>query len=436
MNRGFDGAAFLKERGINPDTEQVEHRLVSQVLFASSFAEAFDLYTRFLPVLAPWRFVLASESGDSPGEAINKTFSENARIIGLFGKSRVRFIDYASARDQFKHGIAHIPFDYSIGLDTQAMSYLIPYILGTKSTDAIPKDMGEVVTFLASENINVDPLPYVIENLASIRDPAHASAIRETLEAYEHLRSIDRGLFQRTGKIRTFRSASAFDAEVSALFLKFVRDSENDAIVHRFTFRHQLMVCILLKIVVIQFDSPKRSLKNKLIELLRFMHEELGAFFERETVVASRYFVLGQTFPFFSTIQIKRNARSVFDDIENMAWDLWHLRHLEEFATTRPDQRARHFVPALLTFDRRFGDLLETASLRGHATRQDSNTPYLRFSGQRFGPNTGSFEDELTERFFNEDMRSIRQKNMRRLTYPGANVLIEKLRAELMPYLS
>jgi hypothetical protein len=413
----FDAAAYLRERGINLNADAIERRLIAEILYSDSFPDALNHFLQHSILLAPWRITLADERGSQAGFATNRTFSHGAKIVGLFGDSRVRFLDYYTLREQIRHGQANIPFGYSIGLDSQAMSYLVPHILGERQSSRVPKDLEEVIAFIAREDVNVDPLPYMIENMPRIGDTSHSAAVEKNLVAYEHLRTMDYEFYRRTGTIRTRLSAAQFDDSCKAHFIAWSKDARREELSKEVVERQQLMLCILLKSVSIQFDRPNKSLKKKLLELMQFMHDSLGTFFERELIVASRYFQQQQKLPFFSKIMRKRKHIEVFAEIERMAWDCWHARHLEEAAATLPEQGARYFLTALLTFDKRFSNLIEASPINGYAVRQGSSAPMLRLSGLTFGPNTESFEQEFKDRFFTDaalaERRSLIKRDVR-----------------------
>jgi len=66
-----------------------------------------------------------------------------------------------------RNGVATFSIDYSISLDTQAVSYLKSFIVGSTG-GSLPKDIAEVLGFITRDDVYVDPIPYVLENLHNL----------------------------------------------------------------------------------------------------------------------------------------------------------------------------------------------------------------------------------------------------------------------------
>jgi hypothetical protein len=274
-------------------------------------------------------------------------------------------------------GSASYFLDYSISLDTQALSYLEPFLRGVKSS--IPKDFKEVFAFIAREDVNVDPLPYTIENLRNLESPKAADRIYDKLKAYQRLRTLDANWFRTKGEIRSKFSeeeiVKSAQEQIAEMFESLADCKEMSEI----TFCHQVMYCQLLMMVLIQLREPRLSVSAKLQEYLQFLDSELATIFARETVVAHAFFTRGQKLTFFGKVQIKKP--DLFQVLDGMAWDLWHVRQLEKLMTLKPLQNARYFFPALLTFDKRFTEVIDLYPLKSCAFIEGLNEPIPFYDG-------------------------------------------------------
>ena len=162
--------------------DSLEHaqirKLIARICNAESLAESYDLYKTYFHVLRKCKFVFSAENGGYPAFAVNKTFPAGGAIRSLFSADKVFVLDEAIAQ-QMESGFSTFPIDYSISLDTQALSYLEPYLRGSGSR--LPADFAEVFSFIARLDVWVDPIPYLHENLANLDTPRGPDRIFEKL---------------------------------------------------------------------------------------------------------------------------------------------------------------------------------------------------------------------------------------------------------------
>lgn len=126
------------------------HKLMASICTAGSLAESFALYKIAATHLTKCKFVFAAKSGGTPGFAVNRTFSANGAVRSLFSTDKVIVLDEDTFQ-AMETGTAIYPLDYSISLDTQALSYLEPFLRG--STSCIPGDFKEVFEFIARKDV-------------------------------------------------------------------------------------------------------------------------------------------------------------------------------------------------------------------------------------------------------------------------------------------
>lgn len=108
---------------------------------------------------------------------------------------------------------AVFPIDYSIALDTQALSYLAPYLEG--GSTRLPRDFHEVFEFISRDEVNVDPIPYMVENIPNAASEEKIAEIRRRMEAYEVLRTIDTEWLRSNGEVRSRLSLAERNSNVN-----------------------------------------------------------------------------------------------------------------------------------------------------------------------------------------------------------------------------
>lgn len=365
---------MAKEQNLFPE---VERTVVALIANTPSTGEAFQAYEKYGALVPDWKFMFASEKGATPGLAVNRAFSDGSVVRGLFASERVLLLDPSVREAMLTAGQASFPIDYSISLDTQALSYLAPYL--DDKTSKLPRDFHEIFAFIAQENVFVDPIPYLAENLPNVLIEKNIPGIRRRLAAYEILRTIDGKHFHENQEVRSTLSDDERDGNVNRLIEKMLADASDPELRSSVLHRHNLAYCTLLKMATIQLRSRAKTKEEKIHELVEFMDTGLKAIFVREIVVAAKYFEEGQNFAFFGKIQRAPSDQvpELIKQLKNMAWDFCHIRYIEEAATnseTLPETalvQARFFFPALLTCDKRFVEVIDLYALKSCAYRHE-----------------------------------------------------------------
>lgn len=406
--------------------ESIGHMLAAEVCHASSVAEAMFLYRQYAPFLVDYKFVFAAEKGGIPGFAVNRTFSAGAAVRSIFSSEKVLVLDSQTFSDMGKgDGRVTYPLDFSISMDTQAMSYLQPYI----SNRRVPDDFQEVFSFIARDEVNVDPLPYMNENRFKLDDQKSADGVFSTLKAYETIRTLDKERLERTGEICSTLSDQEVDARALRLISDMYEERHNQVVMNGLRARHSYLYACLMKMAEIQIKSPRRSISNKLTDFLDFCDEELATMFAREAAIARVFFERGQDFKFFKKIQ---KGRDLLPLLKNMAWDLWHIRQLEDGMTLRPVKEARYFFTALLTFDKDLIEVIDLYPLRafGYTVNGDQQIPVYDGDWFSMAAVDGADIVRLQERFFSTSAKESRASRREKAKAELPNV-VEQLEHSL-----
>ena len=406
-------------------TEQI----VARICNSDSLSEAYTLHQIAAPLLKDYKFIFAADTGALPGFAVNRTFSAGAAVRSLFKTERVFVLDTETAAEM-QSGQAIYPIDYSISLDTNAMSYLVPYILG-KRGKPIPADFQEVFEFIARPEVYVDPLPYFTENMPNLAANGPADKIFENLKAYEVLRTIDATWLKSKGEIRSLSSDYELAISAQKQISKMYLDAKNDAVMKGVIFRHQYMYACLLKMAMVQLKSPSASVAKKMATFLEFCHSTVATMSTREAVVAREYFTRGQKLTFFGKIQKRKDG--ILKLLKNMAWDMWHIRQLELSMTFKLTKHARYFFPALLTFDQKFIEIMDLYPLKACAFKMGSNHPMPFFDGDLFQLISGDSEEIASSiKFYFSSSAIAARKKVRDSIEANFNDVIQSLEKELL----
>ena len=409
------------------DDQEIREQ-VAEICNSDTLSEAFGRFYAARHKLRDWKFVFAARSGSVPGYAVNRDFARDAAVRSLFNSSHILVVD-ARTCDDMLGGRASYPMDFSISLDSQALSYLEPYLEGRASK--IPSDFQEVFEFVARPDVNVDPIPYMQENLGNLSRKHGAERIKDKLKAYEVLRTIDVSILKSEGLIRSRLSDAELEQRAEEGVAMMRRWRGDQAARTELEHWHRCMYVLLLKMAQIQLRNPSAPLSRKLFEFLDFCDRELATIFTRESVLAVAYFERGQKLRFFDKIQ--KNKEDLLWLLQGMAWDLWHVRALEQALTRRPETKARYFFPALLTFDKRLIEVIDMYPLKACAYVEGTSHICPFFEGDLISILAGDHtsEDTLIERYFSKHKRRERQQRHSdaKMLLP---LLVEKLEWEFV----
>ena len=351
--------------------------LVNGILSQPTNYDALDAYLLHRQKLPGWRFILASDRGSLPGAALNRSFGKGGVVRSPFPSERVLLLDSETVEDMLRRPQAEIPIDYSISLDTMAFSYIRRFLEG--QTTGFPIDFPEALLFLAQPTVNCDPMPYMFENIHQLRRGAHLEQIFQSIKAYEVLRSIDIEHLQKHGTIRSWLSEQQLIKAAQEFVADALTRSGYDPYFDSVVLKHRQYYCLLLKMAEVQFSSRARSLGYKILRFFDFMANDMAAVAMPESALARRFFQDGQKVRFFGGVQQRKV--DLLKVLRNMAWDLFHIRHLEFSLSLRPDHGGRYNFSALLTFDARLLEVLDVYSLRGCAIGPNKEIqPFYEFN--------------------------------------------------------
>lgn len=400
----------MPRRPLHSDPLQARRkRGIRDVCCADSIAAAHEAYLAYQKELKGCRLILAAEEGNTPGFAVNQSLGGKFVVRSIFADRKLFFIDEMTVAEM-QTGRAQVAVDWSIGLDTQTVSYLEPYIAGRAK---VPANFSDVFSYLARPDINVNPTPYMMENYHRMGHGTKEDRekIRSKFLAYEVLRTLDRRHFMESKEIRSELGSQKIDERTKRLVSKLIKDSRTKQHGASLLFMVRCFCALLLKMAIIQISGQQRSTEDKLMEFLQFCDRSLAAMWIRETIVALHYFERGQKLLFFGRVQKCRPG--TVETIRGMAWDLWHVRRMDLEAASPPRANARYFIPAFLTCDAGLIEVIDLCPMRAIAVGETGRGP-LPFYDEVGWSGTALEALDLQHRihdvFYTEEARAYRHK--------------------------
>lgn len=327
-------------------------------------------------------------------------------------------------------GSAVFAIDYSISLDTQAFSYLEPFLSGIERR--LPPDFREVFRFISRQDVNVDPIPYMVENLQHITNEHSAWRIFTKFKAYEVLRTIDTIWLEKRSEIRSQLDDPELSMRAQHHMSRILYHTTDNALMREYKNRYRWFYILLLEMAIIRFEDAKLALKQKLNKFVNFCNQKLSTIFARECVIAWHYFQRGQDLRFFRKVQV--NSKNLFAVLRGMAWDLLHVRHLEQALTFRTKAEPRYFFSALLTFDKGLCEVMDMYPLKACACALIDGQPTPIAFPQRdwftLVTDEPAEQERIRDRFYSNEARMSRNERRDEAKFRLAEI-VSSLEAEL-----
>jgi len=122
------------------------------------------------------------------------------------------------------------------------------------------------------------------------------------------------------------------------------------------------MVLLLIGILKLRFGS-KLSPDKKFVKLMEYVNEKVGAYLDREMIIAHKFLSNPKTVAMLNRINKGMKSTKLRKKIENIAWDLTVPRVLEFCFESGIE--GRYFLPFFLSYDKELKDALKLYSVKG-----------------------------------------------------------------------
>ncbi|WP_336077604.1 hypothetical protein [Paenibacillus sp. 203] len=299
--------------------------------------------------------------------------SENSHFIPYFSTDKLYFIENELNREMIMNGSADTTFkvDYSIMLDTNYASYIDNFVRNNEWS-TMNNEVFQVIDVLIRGGYNYDYLFYMIENYKnsfklegvedeSIRKDKRAKLYRN-LVSLELFKSIDQQKYIEKGIISyTITETEAF-LLADQIFNGTFNASSIEGMMSIFKNLHQCMILLLIGILINKFEN-KAGVPKKIDNLFKFINDELGIYYEREFIVAHKYFMNSKNVNMLNKFNKGMKTEKLFRQIENIAWDFSVPRIMEYFL--KRGGEGRFFIPFFLTNDFNLRQLLSLFKVKG-----------------------------------------------------------------------
>lgn len=316
----------------------------------------------------------------------------------LFDNNNLTFINKYIADSKKSNITPKFILDYSISMDTQFVSYIEKYFQNKRFEDEIKFE--EILYKLIDNNINLDYIPYLIENMSK---ETPIEGVRQNLKEVIRFFCLDKNssLLIKNMKVSNEQDFLKKYNSIS----NSLNNNNSKLLYNHFNYMYKLLYLILLNIVYI--NKKENTFIQKIDKLLSFMHYDMNAIFARELIIASKFYELDDKVIFFR--KVREINKKTIPRLKNMAWDLALIRMLEYSFKLRPNLNAEFYISYFLTFDKGLSQIIDFFPLKTIFTLEKDNffqtIPYIEI--------INFFkQNNLDEKYYSNEAREFRRNNL------------------------
>ena len=347
---------------------------INEMFLCKNLMEHMGCFQHFYEELKDCTFVVFSEDeGTELPEALHSNYDNDFAIINIGSTNRYYAVNSTIYEEMLRTGRSDYYIDVCVELDTQAVSYLKNIF---EEYNKIPDydKIRKMIEYLQLPEVNYYCVPYLVENAAK-KDDINVIDCYKNIKSFMLFKSFDFSVFEEKGECAYVRQEEDIQIDVDGLYNDMLSEKFYQAYENLFRMQKALYV-LLLKTVCIEFTNRK-SAKNKVMELFDFVNEQLGFIAERELEVCYYYFNHHEkTKKFFKKVQ--KNSKDLLHTINGMAWDLIHIRLIEQQFTLKPTDEVRFAIHVLLTYDDGLKEILQINPIEQIVFYKDIPIPKLK----------------------------------------------------------
>ncbi len=314
----------------------------------------FDFYSRHRDVLKDYTFIVSTnelENMDLYAD-FKKVNVIKDNVFTPFINGRVSIINDGIFQRILSEGDSRARVLKCVSFDTQTVSYIEEYL---KKGAVLYKNFSGVIDLMNSSNVGIDYIPYATENL---------------LFGLEREYSVVQSIYAFEMMCKENDKNEAVCRRNAQSIISLYKNNKNDYFGYLKRL-YQLVYITLLKMCSIQLSHTKDPLDDKMNMLVDFMSSKMHRMLHPELNLAKIYFNKGHTCGFFGGVYKKDN--DIVKTIRNMAWDVFHLRMINDGASYYTDESADVLIPYFYTYDRRLNDIKLCYSVRALVINDKTN---------------------------------------------------------------
>lgn len=330
------------------DRYLTEINIIKEIVDAE-FDDKLEIYQSYSDIIKDYTITFVDEEyGNDNYKYMLNVLKIDSRLIFSPFLSNKLFTLYPG----FVSPLSPLAFFYDITLDTSIVSYIDRFQRGieleTNSMNMVI-ELGKHRRFASTVNLS----PYLNENclLQGKVDELHVENIYNFFFYLNKFHHKNNWIAKRKSR----KSTNLIVKNQELLF--------NSPLSERFKHQFKIIYSTMLKISLL--NLKKSDKKNKIINLLDFMADDIKAMDICLLEISATYFLKKQKLSFFGKVQ-KGNTK-ILETIKNLSWDIFHLRYQEFLLSIKPVKRADVNLVLFCTMDKRLLEIKDIIKLKAVA---------------------------------------------------------------------
>jgi len=325
-----------------------------------------------------------------PSGMISLVNSRESGFIPYFQSDKLYFVDDELLDEMFDNSSRDVNFriDYSVMFDTNFSSYIHRFV-NKSNWSSLSNEVFSSIDILIRKDFRFDYFFYLIENYSNAflnekNSPSTMQNIQAdlylNLVSLELFKNIDKNEYCKNGNIRYNITEQEAYILVDRIFGDFYNSSKGKEVLESFVLLHRSMVLFLIGVLKIRFKH-KTSPDKKIVALFSYINNVVGAYLEREMIVAHKFYSNPRSVGILNKINKGMKKDKLYKSIENIAWDFTAPRIMEYFLELGGE--GRYFIPFFLSYDKNLRELLRLYNVKGVIYNKNGSelTPFTEMNG-------------------------------------------------------
>jgi len=319
-------------------------------IIEADFDEKIGLYLEYFTLMQDYTitFVDNKNGKDNYTRMLNIFNIDPKFLFSPFTSNRLYTLNSKFAEDPF----SKLKYFFDISLDTSIASYIGRYQEKKQlegPTKEIVEKLGKHRFYASTVNFS----PYINENCLFSKEITPTN--RDTIYNFFYYLNKFHYRFDFQAKFKSKQSTNKLLKNQGILSVSPIEDRLR----HQYKIMHSSLLMISLQV----FKSS--TVKQKLLEILDFMANDIKAIDLCLLEIAAVYFHKKQKLSFFGKIQ--KGNKDILAEIRNLTWDIFHLRHQEFLLGVEPVKGIDVNLVLFCTLDKRLIEIKDIIKLKAIA---------------------------------------------------------------------
>lgn len=383
---------------------EFKKKIIGDILYSINTLEKIQKFENYKSMLGNCKIMLFDEEKSNVGNTFADFELGSCGIYGIGDYTKTWILDSEHSLDTRKLALGK-----TVVFDLNVMTYLNKIVLNRKMGEGM--DKGELVDFF--NYIKNDGFQIGIPNalMERTKKPYDSEILHEMIRSY--------AIYENRKEIYVGIGGSDLCNEEKNRIKQLYELA--DRIKYDMYDQYEMIWCCVAKAYLIK-KHDRTSTKDKVVKFIRFCLNELNCYAENEIVLLSMYILDDErTIETFKKLNKQKNIK---EHISNIAWDIYHIRCLENMMKIdNAIGNDKIVLPYLSTADKGLINAMKINPIKAYIILDDYSIAVRKFTVESVCKNVDILEE--IESGAIERSIKIRQTNLKELHLKLSNEICE-----------